>query len=235
MNVTLVQIDKLNKIGELENYLKNRKSDLFVFPEATFVTNNFEFENFFQNLCKRLKTRIILGIIVKGKKIYNYSYYFSPNKIERYQKVHVHWTTKYVPGNKFKVINTKLGKIGLLICYDLAFQETGRILALNGADIIVAVNAIPASFSHKYHLLRLQSMAFNNQLFTVGCCKPGKKFSGYSVIFDPKGNSLLKFEKNKSIKSKTINLSIINKWRKEEKIFPYRKPALYSDIVKNKK
>ncbi len=222
---------KPSRVKEFEKYVSS-KSDLFVFPESTFVTNNLEFEKFFKNLCKKIKSRIIVGIIVKGKKTYNYSYYFSPNKIERYQKIHVHWTNNYVPGNKFKVIKTKLGKIGLLICYDVAFQETGRILALKGADIIVTVSDIPLKFPYKYNLLRHQAMALNNQLFVVDCSKPGKNFSGHSTIFDPQGNLLLELGKNKSVKSKNIDLFLINKWRKKEKIFSYRKPKLYADILK---
>lgn len=231
MRVTLVQIGDLKKLEDFEKFL-NSNSDLFVFPEKTFTTDNYEFEDYLQRLCSKFNTRIVVGVVVKNK---NYSYYFSSNKVARYQKVHVHWTEKYAPGDEFKVINTKYGKIGLLICYDAAFQETGRILALKGAKIVVVISVIPATFPYQYNNIRLQSMALNNQVFTICCCKPGKKFTGHSLIYDPKGNLLIELGKSAEIKTKKIDLKIIDKWRKEEKIFAYRRPRLYSEIVKDKK
>ena len=40
------------------------------------------------------------------------------------------------PGDEFKVFKTKLGEIGILICYDLHFPESARELALMGAELI---------------------------------------------------------------------------------------------------
>ncbi|MBV9120622.1 MAG: hypothetical protein JOZ39_07925 [Chloroflexi bacterium] len=37
----------------------------------------------------------------------------------------------------FPVVDTELGRIGLMVCYDIRFAEVPRMLALNGAEIIV--------------------------------------------------------------------------------------------------
>ncbi len=235
MKVTIAQVQKVEDIGHFEDVIRKHPSDLIVFPEETFFTENYDFEAYFKSLCKKYNTRIVIGIILTQKKSYNYAYYFSKNRVERYQKVHVHWTEKYVPGKEFKVINTKLGKIGLLICYDLAFQETGRILALKGAKIIVLISAIPSTFPAKISLIRQQAMSVNNQLFTIECRKPGERFIGNSAIFNPLGNNLLKLGKRASIRSKTMDISSISRWRKKEKIFQFRKPNLYREIMKPQK
>ena len=67
--------------------------------------------------------------------------------IENMRKVYA-WgqeKLKFCEGKRFPVVETKLGKIGMLICYDVEYPEPSRIEALKGADIIVdcAVWSIP--------------------------------------------------------------------------------------------
>jgi predicted amidohydrolase len=59
--------------------------------------------------------------------------------IGRYRKTHL-WNTEklwFTPGDEgFAVYDTKIGRIGLLVCWDIWFPETARIVAQLGADII---------------------------------------------------------------------------------------------------
>lgn len=63
-----------------------------------------------------------------------------------YRKVHNPLTERlYVfPGNDYPVFDTKLGKIGLMVCFDIAFPEVARCLALNGAEMILCPTGWPA-------------------------------------------------------------------------------------------
>ena len=42
----------------------------------------------------------------------------------------------------FKPINTSLGKLGVLVCWDQWYPEAARLMALNGADILIYPTAI---------------------------------------------------------------------------------------------
>lgn len=59
--------------------------------------------------------------------------------IGRYRKTHL-WNTEklwFTPGNEgYVVFDTPIGRIGLLVCWDIWFPETARIVAQMGADII---------------------------------------------------------------------------------------------------
>ena len=59
--------------------------------------------------------------------------------IGRYRKTHL-WNTEklwFTPGDEgFSVFDTRIGRIGLLVCWDIWFPETARIVAQLGADII---------------------------------------------------------------------------------------------------
>jgi predicted amidohydrolase len=59
--------------------------------------------------------------------------------IGRYRKTHL-WNTEklwFTPGDEgFQVFDTRIGRIGLLVCWDIWFPETARIVTQLGADII---------------------------------------------------------------------------------------------------
>ncbi len=64
-----------------------------------------------------------------------------------HRKVHqpLRENASYDSGDSFTAFDTPVGRIGLLICYDKAFPEAARSLALDGAEIIVVVSAWPGS------------------------------------------------------------------------------------------
>ena len=51
----------------------------------------------------------------------------------------------YDAGDSFAAIDTPAGRLGLLICYDKAFPESARALALDGAAVVACISAWPAS------------------------------------------------------------------------------------------
>ncbi|AGL19198.1 hypothetical protein L083_5688 [Actinoplanes sp. N902-109] len=64
-----------------------------------------------------------------------------------HRKVHqpLREDASYSSGAGFAAFDTPVGRIGMLICYDKAFPEAARTLALDGAEIIVCVSAWPGS------------------------------------------------------------------------------------------
>lgn len=51
----------------------------------------------------------------------------------------------YAAGETFDAFDTPVGRIGMMICYDKAFPESARALAVDGADIICCLSAWPAA------------------------------------------------------------------------------------------
>ncbi|NIP38227.1 MAG: acyltransferase [Candidatus Dadabacteria bacterium] len=107
----------------------------------------------FSKLAKKLKVVIILPIFEKrALGIYHNSLAVIDTNGEIasiYRKMHIPddpgYYEKYyfTPGDQgFKAVNTSVGKIGTLICWDQWFPEAARIVALNGANIIFYPTAI---------------------------------------------------------------------------------------------
>lgn len=46
----------------------------------------------------------------------------------------------FVPGPGPRALDCRLGRLGLMICYDMLFPETARLLALQGAEVLVVVS-----------------------------------------------------------------------------------------------
>jgi len=53
------------------------------------------------------------------------------------------------PGDRLAAFDTPAGRIGMLICYDKAFPEASRTLALDGAEILCFLSAWPASATNR--------------------------------------------------------------------------------------
>lgn len=64
-----------------------------------------------------------------------------------HRKVHqpLSENASYDSGETFRAFDTPVGRLGMLICYDKAFPEAARALALDGAEIGVCVSAWPGS------------------------------------------------------------------------------------------
>lgn len=101
-----------------------------------------------------------------------------------------------------EVIKTKLGKIGMMICYDLRFPELARKLAINGAELIVAPSAWADERIEAFKLFS-RARAWENQLFVMSVNRAGKDgniaFGGASRLCGPSGNILAELGKKSGI------------------------------------
>ena len=80
----------------------------------------------------------------EGLKLFDSAVLFGPQGLlGHYRKAHL-WNQEklwFTPGNLgFPVFETPIGRIGLLICWDIWFPEVPRLMAAQGADIICSLN-----------------------------------------------------------------------------------------------
>ena len=121
----------------------------------------------------------------------------SKGVIGKYQKAHLPQlgVDCFVePGqDPFQIIKTPIGNIGPLICYDVRFPEQSRILALQGADILVHITNIPVTGSAQVDYL-LPARANENRVFVLSSDRVGEergfRFLGRSSIFGVNGETL---------------------------------------------
>jgi predicted amidohydrolase len=139
---------------------------------------------------------VIGGICERaGDGLFNSAILVGPGgRIGRYRKVHL-WNSEkrhFRAGNLgFPVVETPLGRIAMLICYDMWFPEAIRSCALNGADIVcvpTAWTAIPGQDPHRdaIHNILIMAAAHSNSLPVLCAARVGREnglsFIGQSVI-----------------------------------------------------
>jgi predicted amidohydrolase len=111
----------------------------------------------------------------------------------------------YSAGDRFEAFDTPVGRVGMMICYDKAFPESARALALDGAQIIVVVSAWPGSSTDAPADLREdrwkkrfdlfdQARALENQVVWVSANQSGSfgrlRFVASAKICGPGGDVL---------------------------------------------
>lgn len=111
----------------------------------------------------------------------------------------------YDAGDGFRAVDTPVGRVGALICYDKAFPEAARALALDGAEIVACISAWPASrtasagdlaedrWTHRFNLFD-QARALENQVVWVSANQAGTfgklRFVGNAKVVGPGGDVL---------------------------------------------
>lgn len=145
---------------------------------------------------RKLNVHIVAGICERaGTKLFNSAVVIGPEgHIGTFRKVHL-WNEEllYFEGGDlgFPVFDTRLGRIGVGICYDCWFPETFRLNALQGADIVcVPTNWVPipgqAPGREAMANILVMAAAHSNSLY-IACAdrvgtERGQPFEGQSLI-----------------------------------------------------
>lgn len=116
-----------------------------------------------------------------------------------YRKTHL-WDRErliFTPGSELPpVLDTRFGRIGVLVCYDLEFPEMPRTLALRGAELLcVPVNwpvvERPPAGEHPPEQLTAMSAARVNRVFIAVCDRVGSErgveWVGGTAVIDENG------------------------------------------------
>ncbi len=160
MNIAVVQF-AINQFAPEKNLAKaeqfiaeaSPENGLVVFPEDViagplngrneFADYNGYYVKHFQQLASTYNVDIVPGSIIEGDDtgLYNTTYYIdSKGEIRgRYRKVNL-WLPErsYItPGSDISVFNTRFGKVGLIICWDLMFPEMFRAMVRRGVEIVI--------------------------------------------------------------------------------------------------
>jgi predicted amidohydrolase len=120
-----------------------------------------------------------------------------------YRKIHLfspHAENRYLTaGSDPLIVETRLGRIGVLICYDLRFPELVRHYFSRKTDLLAVPSQWPEARSEHWRVL-LKARAIENEMFVVGCNRTGVEaslkneellsFPGDSRIIDPMGEVL---------------------------------------------
>ena len=97
-----------------------------------------------------------------------------------------------VPGDELFTFDTEVGRLGLLVGTDAWYPEVSRILALQGAQVLLSLQAVCRPYTPWRQVAGIWQEAQQNQTFAVESCLSGRlagsaglEFEGRSAVFAP--------------------------------------------------
>lgn len=195
-----------------------QKVDLIVFPEL--ITSGYELGVQFTELAQRVPgpavnlmaqraadtgVYIAFGLATKEKVesiLYNSAVLIGPEGelLGHYNKLHLRGEERmaFREGFKIPVFDAgELGKVGLMLGWDLAYPEVARAQALEGAELICCLANWESSAIDEWKTY-VRARAYENSLFVAGANRVGEdvtmKFGGESMIVSPRGRVLAALE-----------------------------------------
>jgi 5-aminopentanamidase len=151
-----------------------------------------------RDACTRLDLHAVVGFAGRSSEgLYNGALLFAPGEPpRRYVKTHLPmlgFDRFVVPGDGLPVFQTRLGRIGILICFDLRPPEPARVMALAGADLVVLPTNWPIGAEISAEFISI-ARAAENRIFVATCNRTGEehgfRFFGRSKIVHPSGKVL---------------------------------------------
>ena len=160
-----------------------------------------------------------------------------------YRKIHL-WDKEklvFTPGSTVPpVVDTPIGRLGILICFDLEFPEMTRTLALGGAELIVAptnwpLEEVPAG-ERIPELTASMAAAYTNRVGIAACDRTGiergQDWNGASAIIDERGWIVANVD-DRGIASADLDLARSHDKSLSELVdmFGDRRPELYGAVT----
>ena len=168
--------------------------------------------------------------------------------IGKYRKVHQALAERLYmyPGNgEYPVFDTRIGKVGLSVCFDKAYPEVARILAIQGAEIIVAPTAWRCmdrtDEDPDFRLANIFafSRAMENMVFYVEATHAGPCRMGHSRIIGPNPIQICAttgYDEGMAVAEVDIQQEILNARLAAmagSDLLKDRKPGTYSILTEN--
>ncbi|HHY00240.1 MAG TPA: carbon-nitrogen hydrolase family protein [Methanothermobacter sp.] len=218
-----------------------------LFPLYAEEKENSPTLNAISKAAKREKTNILAGSIPEkdNGKIYNSSFFFNSEGeiIGSHRKIHLFdidvpgavnfkESQTLTAGNQVTVVDTELGKIGICICYDVRFPELFRLMALEGARLIIVPGAFNMATGPVHWKSLIKIRAIDNQVY-VAAVSPARNDKssyvayGHSMVADPWGKVENEAGSGEEIIYVTIDDSFTRKVRDELPLLKNRREDVY--------
>jgi len=197
--------------------LAHAGADLVVLPELPFT--GYLFENRAElmglaespkasatldglsELCAKKDFFLVTGFAERTEgRVFNSAVLLGPSGVlQVYRKLHLFNTEKeyFDPGDEPLGVHEIRGvKVGMMVCFDWAFPEVARVLALQGADVICHPSNLVLTFCQE----TMRARCIENGFYAVTCNRYGTErrprgeltFTGQSQVVGPKGEVLVR-------------------------------------------
>jgi omega-amidase len=161
-----------------------------------------------------------------------------------YRKIHLFSANlehrHHAAGDQPCVVETEVGKLGVMLCYDIRFPELARHYFHQGAEVLVVPGQWPEARAQHWRTL-LRARAIENELFVIGCNRTGQEpslrndepmsFLGDGRIIDPMGEILATGNGDAGATLAAIELRKVRTMRRVLPIAADLRPDVYKRLL----
>ncbi len=138
----------------------------------------------------------------------------------------------YAPSDTgFRVYDTDIGRIGIVICFDRHFPESVRTCVLKGAQVILIPTANTSAEPRELFEWEIRVAAMQNGVYIACCNRVGVEdamvFCGESIVVDPDGKVVAKADTSEQLLVAEIDLSLVDLARRNRPYLALRQPQAY--------
>ena len=249
----------LKKITSFVSKAASKNATLCAFPEfMMFYTNSSQtsiqladlsetirgnFVTTIARAAKENKIQVVGSFYEKSRtkdRVYDTAFVIdrSGKVISTYRKIHLYDALGFQESEKIKSgskiarpVKTSIGKIGMMICYDLRFPEMSRSLAVAGSEVLVAPSAWVRGKMKEEHWITInKTRAIENGCYVIAPDQVGNIYCGRSLVVDPYGKVLLDMKKRQGISIVNIDLNKVKQTRKILPLLKSRRTDVYPTL-----
>ena len=231
--------EKFNVLGTHEGYLRGAET-----------LDSGEAVEWAGGIARELGIDLVAGSIVERRegreKLGNTSIHFGPDgEIKAvYRKIHMfdvvvegkeyRESESEEAGDEIVISEAREGlPLGMTVCYDLRFPELYRILAVQGARVLLVPAAFTKVTGRAHWEILLRARAIENQAFVVaadqiGVSPPDNESFGGSMIVDPWGEILARAPDEETFIAADLDLRRQDEIREQLPSLANRVPGAYA-------
>ena len=164
-------------------------------------------------------------------------------RLASYRKIHLFSPNlehrRHGAGDRPCLVDTSLGRVGVLICYDLRFPELARYYFHRGAELLAIPGQWPEARAQHWRTL-LRARAIENEMFVLGCNRTGQEpsqrnaepmpFPGDGRIVDPTGEVLASGSGDAGAVVALIEMRKVRTMRRILPIERDQRPSVYREL-----
>jgi predicted amidohydrolase len=159
-----------------------------------------------------------------------------------YRKLHLYdafgfrESDKFVAGNELTPpFKTAAGQIGMMICYDLRFPELARILALQGAEILIAPSGwVQGEMKLEHWQTMIRARAVENGSYVIAPNQVGNIYIGHSMVVDPFGRIMTEMGEREGLEVLNLDLGLVSEVRHQLPLLENRRNDIYGNYLGSK-
>jgi predicted amidohydrolase len=153
-----------------------------------------------------------------------------------YRKLHLYDAFGFRESDKFQpgsdvppLVTSGECRFGVMICYDLRFPEMARMLALQGANILVApAGWVQGELKVEHWQIMIKARALENGCYIIAPGQIGNIYIGHSMIVDPLGRTILDLGEREGLETVVLDMKLVSETRERLPLLANRRTDVYA-------